>query len=617
MYQCCRITETLSRATNARDSTAYCAKVTTDSSNADPPHSSEISKTRLNAIDLALSEMSIGRFEITEEFCMDILLDRGLDRSTLNNFLTDQSIFLGKLRSLFVFYHDNLHANCPLTEFPMFQPTFMTFVQEFMASFEELFPTSSPCFVKPAQASTLQGEFHFKAKGTQRMAFQSISGHGDLLAGCSQVATSSERALLDLENVTCVLELKSPYGKLHHSACAASKDQFILETECLFRTLLDKESTMSCLDDSEACVDAVRAAAVEHPVTGATTRSAARAHRAAAAALLLADEAMKATSTASKGKVMPTCHSLSKSDHSHRSGSAVCATYSSVAKCPGVSGKVVGDQLSARLRKPSGGTRANTATTAAVPTPAIIDLSSHSVGLDLTKYPTLLSGILTDSFVICANYRLPTRTGSVHLHTQRVVEEKLYLLMLLLSLLPLQTSELVARLTALGIEVAVDPLADEDGNDAEMDQASPPPADPDPSTGPVTRSSGRGTGAGMKSSGKRQGRRERGTVADKENDMAIGNNVDRAALTTVLKVKAAPTTVLTAKAAPTTVLKVKALPQRTFKPIEDDDDDDDMDREEKIEFIQSCRRAKFGPDVITEERLRQWNSLSSQSVKLR
>jgi hypothetical protein len=171
-----------------------------------------------------------------------ILFDNDVDK--MNTFIAAESRALQKLRNLF---YDIIIDKKRIDEPRDFQPLFQLFVFGLCQHFRESVSSLPQRTVAPANNCRLTAEFNSKDFNETNETWCDsgspdvfiLDGELDAAIDLTSPVIVKGLGVVDMEvsgNVEVVIELKSPYGALYHSAMRAALDQMTCEVEGLAQT---------------------------------------------------------------------------------------------------------------------------------------------------------------------------------------------------------------------------------------------------------------------------------------------------------------------------------------------------------------------------------------------
>ena len=163
------------------------------------------------------------------------------EKAAFDEFVKTHSAILDKLRNA-LYYIGNLRR---IQEVDELQPYATLLLEEFVRIFH------SNAVVLPGQSVPLKGVL-VVGEDADTAVTKTIRGFTDLIVH----ETNSDAD--DASKAICILELKTPKGKLYHSAASAAKDQLLFEMEILGQMGCKPSMVMGGLTDLFAIAVAVR-----------------------------------------------------------------------------------------------------------------------------------------------------------------------------------------------------------------------------------------------------------------------------------------------------------------------------------------------------------------------
>ena len=157
-----------------------------------------------------VKKLNLSNFE--EELCHALFND---NRISFDNFIERQRAYLGSLRKA-LYYMMSIKKG--ISEVQELQPYATLLLEAFV---KELY---SSAVVVPGQRILLEGTLMIGTDADTEQC-KTIKGYTDLIIHESNSEDD------DASKAICIIELKSPQGKLYHSGAAASKDQLLFEME--------------------------------------------------------------------------------------------------------------------------------------------------------------------------------------------------------------------------------------------------------------------------------------------------------------------------------------------------------------------------------------------------
>ena len=196
---------------NARKSDNFAVDARTMSSSA-PKVPFDMSKLRLNQVDLARSCINLSMFRTTPVFPKQILVTQLFDGSDLayNDWMSNQCIELEKFRNIFAWY------KVPVDEISVFQPLYQLFGERLLGSLNMGFSIVNDNGTNLIVDCVLKDGTNVDSNGST-----------DLLV--SDTANSKQS----------FIELKTPFSKskgMYRTACAKPRDQLVLQVHSKFQT---------------------------------------------------------------------------------------------------------------------------------------------------------------------------------------------------------------------------------------------------------------------------------------------------------------------------------------------------------------------------------------------
>ena len=215
----------------SRLSNVYAEEVKTAASSVG--NAKDMSKIRLNQMNLTASRISLSMFKTSEVFPRKLIIDQLFDGQD-NDYMVWMSAKcdeINKFRDVFIWFNSEF-ANGKVDEVTVFQPLYQLFAERTLSSFNDEFT------IENANLTVLQVELEHK-DGT---AFTS-NGSTDLL--------------LSANGLESFIELKSPFSKkkgLYKTDCHKPRDQLVFEvhSEADFKIGLLTDLFCSAID---ICVD--------------------------------------------------------------------------------------------------------------------------------------------------------------------------------------------------------------------------------------------------------------------------------------------------------------------------------------------------------------------------
>ena len=165
------------------------------------------------------SKILVKELNLSTEDALDDVLCRVFfnnAKGLFDNFVETQSKKLDKVRKSLYYLGDTKSVR----EVEELQPYATLVMEEFVRSFH---PNA---VVSPGQRFPLEGLL-FVGNNAHDAESKTIKGFTDL------IVHETESDADDASNSICIIELKTPKGKLYHSAAAAAKDQLFFEMEIL------------------------------------------------------------------------------------------------------------------------------------------------------------------------------------------------------------------------------------------------------------------------------------------------------------------------------------------------------------------------------------------------
>ena len=181
------------------------------------------------------SKMRVRILDLSDEAIMCFVSERVFknDMKATENLVNGLSVVVAKIRETLYFQNQG-GRSCP--ELSLVQPLFALFVENIMTH------VLQEGRVGLGQSVSLQGAVLVPSP-TAHAETKTLSGNADLLFFKSNDVGEP------LDDLQCVCELKSPFGKLYHGGAHASKDQLLAELEGCGQMTGEAHHIMGLLSD--------------------------------------------------------------------------------------------------------------------------------------------------------------------------------------------------------------------------------------------------------------------------------------------------------------------------------------------------------------------------------
>jgi hypothetical protein len=215
------------------------SSVTASESSVDVLNLNTMRRRMTNATSSKLIVKELNLNGLDDKLCLALFKN---EKVAFDDFVETQGYILDKLRK--ALYYIGARKN--INEVLELQPYATLLLEAFVRVFH------SNAVVSPGQGVRLEGML-MVGEDTHTAVKKTVKGSTDLIVYKDDASDD-----IDASNAICIFELKTPKGKLYHSAAGAAKDQLLFEMEILGQMGCKPSMVMGGLTDLFAIAIAVR-----------------------------------------------------------------------------------------------------------------------------------------------------------------------------------------------------------------------------------------------------------------------------------------------------------------------------------------------------------------------